>query len=137
MPAQDNNWSDWEPQKSIGKFSKYENRIAVPIARTSSEKGVKGRLYLTTAVMKYLGNPKYIKIKTRGQNIAITASNTSDGSYTVANKASIKNATPFISCGSFVEKYRHENFVISQGVYDAHVDAGMVIFDIAQTPARF
>lgn len=130
-----NGWQDWHPQGPAGKFEKYANRIVV-IVGLSKSKTTKGRIYLTEAVLKYLGHPKFIKLMTRGNNIALTSHNTNEGAYAVSKK-SLKGATPFISCGAFIDQFKHEGHTLIQGVYEAHVEAGKVIFDVAQSPSRF
>lgn len=134
-----NNWEEWKPQGPAGKFDKYKTQIVVIVGvAKNTSKTSKGRIYLTDAVLKFLGNPTHIAIKTRGPNIALTSSNTSVGAYAIAKRQdSIKNATPFISCGAFIEQYKHESFHLVQGIYSAHIDSGMVIFDMQQTPSKF
>lgn len=133
--ANESGWNEWVPQGPSGKFEKYATRVVV-IVGVSKSKSSKGRIYLTDAVLKYLGNPKFVKILTRGNNIALMSHNTNSGAYAVSKKT-VKGATPFLSCGAFIDQFKHEGHTLIQGVYEAHVETGKVVFDVLQSPSRF
>lgn len=130
----DSGWETFTPQGPHGKFSMYMNQLVALVIVTTSQKNKakrNGKIYLTDAVMKALGYPKYIRTLVRGEEIGLMAVNTEDRAYAVQNKEGTKNATPFITCTSFINQNN-----IAGGAYNLHEETGILVFSKLSRPSR-
>lgn len=133
------NWQIFVPQSSKGKYEKYNNQICMIVSITYTGKRqdeIKAaRLYLTDAVDKILGRPDFIKIGTRGSNVGIIPLMTDDGEcYAVMKKRDGKEeqiGMSFVNINAFAKLCN-----LKPGVYEAHSEAGVIVFDTQAMPSR-
>ena len=134
MTSSTNGWETFVPQGPSSKFEKYDTLICVIISGGSGRKGGGERLTLTSAVDKALGHPKFIRIMTRGQNIGFVKVELPDDAYTVmqAKTDGKETGRRFLNITALVKKYH-----LARGVYDAHIDNGILVFDTKSEPSQF
>lgn len=128
-----NGWTTFEPQGPNGKFQKYKSQLVIIVSQ-SVKKNSKAAIYLTEAVMKKLEQPKFIQVLTRGQNIGFMKSETKDSAYTVMRTKSEKENTEgnaFLSLHAL-----SKSFDLAPGVYDAHWENGVTVFDTRSKPSK-
>lgn len=114
-----------------GMYSKYANQIAVIVPRGEKIE----RIALTDAGVEALDNPEYVDLFLRGTNVAIMASD--DSGYKLSNTPGKVNSTLYyiISKGLMQMVEQECHIVLRPGVYIAHIESGMIVFDCSQTPA--
>jgi hypothetical protein len=122
MTNQTNSWQEWNPRKR-SSLEKYTNQLVVIVG-----KGKSRVVYLTDADMKILKNPKNVKVYTRGNNIAIAAS---DDTRDYSVQSHEKSRFPNLTINAVMKSYN-----LQPGVYICHIEGGMLIFDTLQTPSR-
>lgn len=129
-------WEDYTPAGPSGKFEKYKTQLVVIVitgfAKVKGRKVETGKIYLTPAVLNKLGNPKYLKLRTRGRNpiIGLFPWHEQQGAYAVTMKNKAYNTTPMISCSGFIKKYS-----VRRGVYTLVEENGVLLFDAKQAPS--
>jgi len=124
-----NGWTQWTPQKT-GRFDKYNSRIVVLIGG-----GKNPCIYLTDKVMQEMGNPDYITIMTRGNNIGFFAGTKETGYVVHATKTDNGKTRAAMRCitpSAFVKAQQLRR----SSVYDALSKDGIVQFDTEQTPGK-
>jgi hypothetical protein len=122
-------FTEWTPKGPSGKYEKYDNQCVVIISRGHGKKA-KGKIYLTKKVLSILGHPKFVGIATRGNNTFIMAKNEKDANkYAVMKPDSA--ATAFCAPHSYIDA-----FGIREGVYNAVIDNGMIMFDRLSHPSE-
>lgn len=127
--AYNGGWEVWQVKRK-GRYAKYDNRIVVIVGV-----GEYKRFLLTHADLKALGNPTHVSVMVRGTNVALLGTNNSDEGYSVTlgkpagrtGRVGLAN----VNAVAFI-KEKH----LQSGVYDAHVEGNMLIFDISQIPAK-
>jgi hypothetical protein len=121
-----NGWSKWVKISRGGSvYAKYKSRIVVIVP---DEKN-RDHVVLTAACFEALGKPKKIDVLLRGTNVAFVSS---DNGYAVTSIREQANPNQhYVSLG----RWRKEGNIKS-GVYEAHIENGMIVFDTAQTPAK-
>lgn len=126
-----NGWQVFAPQGPSSKYEKYQDQIVV-IVSVGNKKTSKYAVYLTRKVMQLLDQPKYVQVLTRGQNIGLMKSETKDNAYTVAraSKKEEGSGNPFLSLHALSKAYD-----LASGVYDAHWENGVVVFDTRSKPS--
>jgi hypothetical protein len=137
------NWQIFVPQGSKGKYQKYANRLVVIVSITEDKKGniSHGRLYFTDAIDNILQHPDFVKLGMRGSNVGIIPMEQDDGEcYVVARKGIGKKRTKdeaeqtgmaFVSINAFAKYYN-----MKPGVYEAHSETGVIVFDTQSMPSR-
>jgi hypothetical protein len=120
-----NGWTDEDPRGpgAGGRYGAYNNQFVVIFSNTKSK-----FIYLPRAVLEALGNPTYIKVRSRGSNIGFFKWETTDGAFKV--QRSHKGMIPYISLTALVKRWN-----IKPGVYEAHIESGGVVFDTRQQPS--
>lgn len=130
-------WTTFAPQSSKGKYEKYTNRVCIIISITYGKKNeiTSARLYLTGAVDKLLQMPTSIRLMTRGSNVGLMSVSDDDGeSYTVSRKKENKDeqiGMAFLNVTAFAKFCN-----LKPGVYEAHPETGVVVFDTQSMPSN-
>jgi hypothetical protein len=114
---------------STGAYDKWDKRVVVIVPREKKQV----HICLTKAAWEALGKPEEVEFFNRGTNIGMlntsTVVNAADG-YAVSNKRGLKpSKLYYISCRGWLSERRLE-----QGVYDAHMEDDLLVFDTAQKP---
>jgi hypothetical protein len=127
-----NNGSGWTviPPRSNrgGVYGKYKDRIVIVIPEEKN----KDHLLITPAGYEALGKPDKVQLMQRGTNIAICDAGEAKG---------FKVSVPFhrtddeVSMYYVSPSYWRRNSGIRPGVYEAHIENGMIVFDSAQMPS--
>jgi hypothetical protein len=120
-----NGWTKFAKRAGGSYYNKYKNRIVVIVPDEKHQDHV----VVTAACYEALGKPKKIDKLTRGTNVAFVGS---DSGYVVSSIR--EQADPnqyYVSLGRWRKEWK-----IRSGVYDAHIESGMIVFDTAQTPAK-
>lgn len=133
------NYEIFAPQSAKGKYNKYANQL-VAIVSITYKKGsgvIKGaKLYLTEAVDKEMGYPKFLKLGTSGSNVGLIPCDVDDGEVYVVTRKKDDNSDnvgmAFVNINAFA-KYLD----LEEGIYSAHKEPGGVIeFNRKSKPSR-
>lgn len=119
---ENNGWSEFTKTSRDGYLEKYRNQIVIVVG-----KGKNKNIYITDAVWETLGKSEYIKVLTRGSNIAFVKCDNDVGFKVQHNHNS---SLVHISGVSLCNAYQ-----LKSGAYDAHIETGKVVFDARQSPA--
>jgi hypothetical protein len=131
MEMNANNHNGWTEIVRHGRgstYAKYKDRIVIVIPREKNQ----DHLLITPAGYEALGKPEAVKLFQRGTNIGICADGTGEG---------YKISVPFKKKDDEISMYYtsptswRKTSGVRPGVYEAHIENGMIVFDSAQTPA--
>jgi len=124
-----NNWNEIEkgnPMRKAGTGSIYDKYASLLVIVVSQSKS--GYAYLMPNVCKALNEPHFIKIFSRGTNLALSAS--SDGGYTVQKGKGDKYKK--VQLKKIVKM-----FDLKPGAYQCHIEnESMIVFDSAEIPSK-
>jgi hypothetical protein len=118
-----NGWKVIE-RTNNSRMDKYENQFVIVVSNGKRNKYV----YLMPKVLAALGNPQKIMFLSRGSNIAMASTDNGNGYKVQTQKG---GHFPYVQIIKIIE-----TFSLKAGVYNAHVENDMVVFDSADTPAR-
>lgn len=124
-----NGWETFSPQGPTSKFDKYDTELRVIVSGGKKKQVIR----LTKLGMKELGQPKFVRVLTRGQNIGFMGVDKQEDAYTVMypKKDGESHGSPFLNVQALINAYKLDN-----GVYDAHMESGVLVFDARSRPAR-
>lgn len=118
-----NGWNIVKPRSiSGGVMGRYKDRYVVILMSAH-------RLCLSPLIVKHLGNPKRIEVRTRGSNIGLFLGG--DGDFKLIYPDPGKGATPYITIAALSKSWN-----IQPGVYDVYVESDGVVFDTQQKPSK-
>lgn len=122
---QNNGWTIVTPVRKKSRYKKYTNQIVVIVPPGKSRRS----LALTQAGFQKLGSPKTVMLATRFSNAGIYGD---DGGYAISRptEGNEDSLYYFYPTAWVIEQN------LKSGVYTAHVQDGMIVFDMAQTPSQ-
>jgi hypothetical protein len=121
-----NGWIKIERQNGrAGAYDKYRNQIVVIVPKEKNPI----TLAVSMACYEALGKPKRVDLFQRGTNIALCPSEDGFRVFNRLNKSLDNLNAMYVS----VQAWRKKT-LLRPGVYQAHIENGMIVFDTAQMP---